>query len=84
MNLYLNYLRENEMLEGEADPVGLILCAEKDEAVAHYALGGLSNQVFASRYELQLPDPALLTREIQTERQRLETRALTRPAAKNL
>ena len=75
MNLYLNYLRENDMLEGEAPPLGLILCAEKDEAVAHYALGGLSNRVFASRYKLQLPDPDVLRREIEAERRRLEARA---------
>ncbi len=60
--------------DGEAPPVGLILCAEKDEAVAHYALGGLSNKVFASRYQMELPDPDLLRREIEAERQRLETR----------
>jgi hypothetical protein len=76
MNLYLNYLRENETLDGEAPPVGLILCTEKDEAVAHYALGGLSNQVFASRYKLQLPDPEILQREIEAERRRLEARGL--------
>jgi len=74
MNLYLNYLHENETFEGEASPIGLILCAEKDEAVAHYALGGLSNQVFASRYKLQLPDPDILKREIEAERRRLETK----------
>jgi len=74
MNLYLNYLRENETLDGEAPPVGLILCAEKDEAVAHYALGGLSNKVFASHYQMELPDPDLLRCEIEAERQRLETR----------
>lgn len=72
MNLYLNYLRENEMLDGESPPIGLILCAEKDEAVAHYALGNLTNQVFASRYQMELPDPALLKREIEKERRRLE------------
>src|SRR3989304_6379359 len=60
MNLYLNYLRENEVIEGEEPPVGLILCSEKDEAVVHYALGGLNNKVLASRYKLRLPDPAIL------------------------
>ena len=74
MNLYLNYLRENETIEGEEPPIGLILCSEKDEAVAHYALGGLSNKVFASRYKLQLPDPEVLTREIEAERLRFEER----------
>lgn len=74
MNLYLNYLRENETLEGEEPPIGLILCTEKDEAVVHYALGGLSNKVFASRYQLQLPAPEILQREIEAERRRLEQR----------
>ena len=72
MNLYLNYLTENEMFEGEESPIGLILCSEKDEAVAHYALGRLTNKVFASRYKLQLPDPEILKREIEAERRRLE------------
>jgi predicted nuclease of restriction endonuclease-like (RecB) superfamily len=72
MNLYLNYLKENETLKNEEPPIGIILCAEKDEAVAHYALGGLSNQIFASRYQLQLPDPETLKQEIEAERTRLE------------
>lgn len=76
MNLYLNYLLENEKMEDESDPVGLILCSEKDEAVAHYALGRLSNKIFASRYKLQLPDPKILKREIEAERRRLEMRFL--------
>ncbi len=46
------------------------------EAVAHYALGGLSNKIFASQYKLQLPDPEILTREIEAERRRLEMRIL--------
>lgn len=72
MNMYLNYLKENETAEDEMPPIGLILCSEKDEAVAHYALGGLTNKIFASRYKLQLPDPEILIREINAERLRLE------------
>ena len=75
MNLYLNYLTENEMSEGEESPIGLILCSEKDEAVAHYALGKLTNKIFASRYKLHLPDPQILTREVEAERRRLEMRS---------
>ena len=77
MNMYLNYLNENETAEDEERPVGLILFSEKDEAVAHYALGGLSNKIFASRYKLQLPDPATLIREINAERLRLESKERT-------
>jgi predicted nuclease of restriction endonuclease-like (RecB) superfamily len=76
MNLYLNYAKEHWTLPHENPPIGLILCAKGDEAVAHYALGGLSNQVFASRYKLQLPDPDVLRREIEAERRKLEQRGL--------
>ncbi len=48
MNLSLNYAREHWTYEGENDPVGLILCSERNEAVAHYALGNLSNTVRSS------------------------------------
>lgn len=74
MNLYLNYLLENEKMENENDPIGLILCSEKDEAVAHYALVRLNNKIFTSRYKLLLPDPEILKREIEAERRRLEMR----------
>lgn len=55
MNFYLNYFKENEKGEDENDPIGLILCAKKDELFARYVLGGLSNKVFASKYKLALP-----------------------------
>ena len=49
MHFYLNYAREHWAREGENPPVGLILCSEKDEALAQYALG-LSNKVMAAEY----------------------------------
>ena len=55
MNFYLNYFKENEKTDDENDPIGLILCAQKDDIFAKYVLGGLSNKVFASRYKLALP-----------------------------
>jgi len=55
MNFYLNYFKENEKAEDENDPIGLILCAKKDDIFARYVLGGLSNKVFASKYKLALP-----------------------------
>jgi len=55
MNFYLNYFKENEKTQDENDPIGLILCAKKDEIFAKYVLGGLSNKVFASKYKLALP-----------------------------
>ena len=49
-NLYLNYVQEHWTHADENPPVGLILCSEKDSAVAHYALGNLHNKVLAREY----------------------------------
>ena len=64
MNLYLNYARERLMMPGEAEPVGIILCADKDEAVVRYATGGIAARVFASQYLTNLPDAETLRAQI--------------------
>jgi len=64
MNLYLNYTREHLMEPGENEPVGMILCSAKDNAVVHYAMGGIKANVFASRYMTELPDRETLRRVI--------------------
>jgi len=64
MNLYLNYTREHMMEPGENKPVGLILCSAKNNAVVHYAMGGIQAKVFASHYLTNLPDEETLRREI--------------------
>jgi len=74
MHLYLNYAREHWALPDENPPVGLILCAEKDEAVAHYALGNLPNKLLAAEYKTVLPDADLIAAEIERTRKLLESR----------
>ena len=74
MHLYLNYARENWSRPEEYPPVGLILCAQKDDALARYALEGLPNKVLAREYKLALPDEKLLAREIEKTRKILEAR----------
>jgi predicted nuclease of restriction endonuclease-like (RecB) superfamily len=71
MNLYLNYAREHWTHPHENPPVGLILCSEKDTAVAHYALGNLANQVLAREYHLNLPGEAELAARIDVARRLL-------------
>ena len=75
MHLYLNYAREHWTHEGENPPVGLILCAQKDAAVAHYALEGLPNPVMASEYRTALPDEKELAAQIERTRAVLEERS---------
>lgn len=72
MHLYLNYAREHWMHAEENPPVGLILCAEKDAAIAKYALNGLDNKVLAAEYKLRLPDERRLTAELKRATKRLE------------
>jgi len=67
MNVYLNYYKENEMSEGDNPPVGLILCGNKNEALARYATTGIDNQMFVSQYLLKLPDKKLLESFIRNE-----------------
>ena len=74
MHLYLNYAREHWMRPGENPPVGLILCAEKGAAEAHYALEGLPNKVLAAEYQTVLPDEKLLADELDRTRRNLEAR----------
>ena len=74
MHLYLNYARAHWTHPGENPPVGLILCAEKDEAMARYALEGLPNKVLAREYRLTLPKEKLLAAEVEKTRRRLEAR----------
>lgn len=74
MHLYLNYAREHWVHGGENPPVGLILCSEKDEALAKYALEGLPSKVMAAEYRAALPDEESLAREIDHARQQLGLR----------
>jgi predicted nuclease of restriction endonuclease-like (RecB) superfamily len=75
MHLYLNYAKEHWVHEGENPPVGVILCAQKDEAVAHYALEGLANKVLAREYMTLLPSERTLAREIEKARKELKKRS---------
>lgn len=73
MHMYLNYAREHWTYPGENPPVGLVLCNKKNEAVAHYALEGLSN-ILAAEYQTALPDEKLLAAELERTRKVLENR----------
>jgi len=72
MNLYLNYVAENMTMQEENPPVGIILCSQKREAVAHYALGGLKSKVLTSEYRLQLPNKKELETKLKKTQMELE------------
>ena len=52
-------------MEGDGEPIGIILSAEKDEVMVEYAMGGISNKIFISKYQLYLPDKKQLQKKIK-------------------
>ena len=65
MNMYLNYYENVVNSEDDGKPIGIILCAEKDNVMLEYALGGLSNNIFASTYTYYIPDKEQLISEVE-------------------
>ena len=65
MNMYLNYYEQVVNSEEDGKPIGIILCAEKDKVMLEYALGGLSNNIFASTYTYYIPNKEQLICEVE-------------------
>jgi len=71
MNVYLNYYKENESANGDNDPIGIILCSGKNEALVKYATMGLPQQVFVSKYLINLPSEKELQKIIESEKEKI-------------
>ncbi len=74
MNFYLNYWKEEVTGPGDQSPVGLLLCSDKDQTKVEYALGGLDQQLFVSRYLVALPKPNEIEQLIERDRALWEKR----------
>ena len=72
MQMYVHYYQREMMADGENPLIGLVLCADKSEAVVKYTLPENNTQIFASRYRLHLPTEEELTRKIMREREIFE------------
>ena len=68
LQLYVNYFDHERRTAGDGPTLGLILCADKNDAVVRYTLGPEQEQkIFASRYKLHLPTEAELKAELRRE-----------------
>ena len=65
MNLYVNYFKNEINDDEDNEPIGIILCAEKDKVVAKYAMDGLKNNIYASKYTYVIPDKERLEGELE-------------------
>jgi len=65
LNMYLNYYENEVNDEEDNNTIGIILCTDKDALTAEYALGGLSSNIFASKYTYYIPDKEMLIAEVE-------------------
>ena len=71
LNTYVEYYRRHEMTEGDQPPVGILLCTGKNHALVEYALAGMDNRLFVSKYQLVLPKPEELQRYLDEQHRHL-------------
>lgn len=65
MNLYLNYFEAEENTDGDKPPFGIVLGADKNDILVEYATGGISNNIFVSKYQLHLPNKKVLQQKVR-------------------
>ena len=71
MQMYVNYYKKTQMIEGENEPIGILLCANKSDTIVEMTLGDNKN-IYASKYLTYMPTKEELIREIENERAILE------------
>lgn len=67
LNAYLEHYKRNEMCEGDNPPVGILLVTNKNNTLVEYAKGSMDNQLFVSKYLLELPNKEELFKIIEKE-----------------
>ena len=82
MNFYLNWWKANAVEEGDAPPVGIILCSDRESAAVEFATTGIDNKLFVSRYLTALPSAEKLRAFLEEDRERIES-LMPRLVAKN-
>lgn len=76
MQMYVNYYERELMNEGDTAPIGIVLCADKNDSVVKYTLSPDQKQIFAAKYKLYLPTEEELRKELEKELQALQERNL--------
>src|SRR3989338_2847290 len=65
MNFYLNYVKKIINKEDDNEPIGIILCTEKDKVQAEFATAGITNKLFVSKYKLYIPSKEEIEKEVK-------------------
>jgi len=72
LNTYVSWYKKNMMTDGDNPPVGILLCTQKDHALAEYALAGMNNDLFVSKYQVELPKKEEMQRFIEEQMKEAE------------
>jgi len=67
LNTYVNWYKKNMMTEGDNPPIGILLCTKRDHTLVEYALAGMDNGLFVSKYQLELPKKEEMQRFIEEQ-----------------
>jgi predicted nuclease of restriction endonuclease-like (RecB) superfamily len=73
MNFYVNWFKAHMMAAGDAPPVGILLCSDKDGAEVEFATAGMDQKLFVSRYLTALPSAEKLRAFLEADRARIES-----------
>ena len=68
MQMYVHYYEREMMNEGDSQPIGIVLCADKGDSIVKYTLPEDNHQIFASKYFTYLPTEEELRAEIETQK----------------
>ena len=72
MQMYVNYYKKTQMVDGENEPIGILLCADKDDAVVEMTLGDEVKNIYASKYLTYMPSKEELIKIIKDEKELYE------------
>ena len=67
LNTYVNWYKKNMMSEGDNPPIGILLCTQRNRTLVEYALAGMDNGLFVSKYQLELPKKEEMQRFIDEQ-----------------
>ena len=72
LNTYVNWYRQHIMTEEDNLPIGILLCTDKNQALVEYALAGMDNHLFVSKYLLELPNQEAMQQFIDEHLQEIK------------
>jgi len=73
LNTYVSWYKMNMMTKGDNPPIGILLCTQRDRTLVEYALAGMDNGLFVSKYQLELPKKEDMQRFIEEQVRETDT-----------